>query len=297
MLLPFSYSEPLLMRSFSFITLLFFSCLSLAAQDRKEEIIQKLKSIEGWDLQFTIDKTDTTKHRDYLSLKPEIRVSFKTDIKEGCISPTLNIYPIEFSDYVKKHNDIRLMLRAMAYPPRPYEFVSHDYFMIGWNFEGYDIFRDCGGQKLKETLIGLLKLQLTKAPTPSLKRYEINDLPIAEVRSIIQQAIDLPELQQYFKNAKGEFPEYLGFEELDPITQQSMKGIQKFDRDVKVLHPLEALGGNRIKYLDIGQWEIDGTALKLLLYYKYKGLRIDYTFEKKGHDWVLKKASINKKRY
>lgn len=293
--LPFSYSEPLLMRLFSFVTLFFFSCLSLAAQDRKEEIIQKLKSIEGWDLQFTIDKTDTTKHRDYLSLKPEIRVSFKTDIKEGCISPTLNIYPIEFSNYVKKHNDISLMFRAMAYPPRPYEFVSDDYFMIGWNFEGYDTFRDCGGQKLKETLIGLLELQLTKAPTPSLKRYEINDLPILEVRDIIQQAIDLPGLQQYFKNAKGEFPEYLALEELGPITPISMKGVQKFGKDIKVSTRNESMRESNTEYIWIPQWEIEGTTLKLQLRHRDDGLTIYYIFEKKDNDWTLIKPRVSEK--
>lgn len=130
--------------------------------------------------------------------------------------------------------------------------------------------------------IGILKL-FTTAYTK---------LSVLEIKQIIQTAIDLPELQQYFHNEKFPNRKTLIIKEFGLINQENMNGVNKFDLNVKVLTEQEIKSRSLTEYIGIGDWTCIMEKLRLQLYYATEGIIINYVFNKDKSDWKIVESII-----
>ncbi|TXD82364.1 hypothetical protein ESY86_15145 [Subsaximicrobium wynnwilliamsii] len=130
--------------------------------------------------------------------------------------------------------------------------------------------------------IGLLKLFVT----------EYTQLSIPEIRQIVQMAIDLPELQQYFHIDKSPNRKPLIFKEFGVINKNNIESITKFDTNVKFLSEEEIKRKSITEYIGIGDWTCIIDKLRLQLYYVPEGITINYIFNKLDSEWKIVESII-----
>ena len=145
----------------------------------------------------------------------------------------------------------------------------------------------------KENRMKLLKHMIISLMISSI----INNYAIAceeqtihkEIKEILQLAIDLPALQQYYHNRKP-----LIIEESNYINNSYIKGLIKFDLPVKFI-PKEDIAKNNLKnYLTIKSWNVSSSGIRAEFEYKTEGIRITYEFKKDYSmlKWYIKKSRI-----
>jgi hypothetical protein len=110
---------------------------------------------------------------------------------------------------------------------------------------------------------------------------------ISEIQQVIQQAIDLSELQEYFHVDIDSSRKPLKILEFGQINRTTLLGVQKFDEPVSVITTLEKDSLEIKDYLDIADWTKVNDKLRLQLYYPVEGILINYLFKKNSSKWVL----------
>lgn len=115
---------------------------------------------------------------------------------------------------------------------------------------------------------------------------------IPEIRQILQQAIDLPELQQYFHLDSASTRKPLKIKEFGMINRTTLMGVQKFGEPVSVINKHEADSSETKNYLCIGDWTSVNDKLRLQLYYPVEGITINYMFKKDSNKWILTDSNI-----
>ena len=110
-------------------------------------------------------------------------------------------------------------------------------------------------------------------------KYDV--IPLTEIREVIRQAVDLPELQQYFHFKQS--PERLPLKilEFGDINENTLKGMTKSGQPIKVITKSE-IEHHQIKdYLGVGDWSAVNGSLRLQLDYPIEGIVINYMFYRK----------------
>ncbi|PCJ67270.1 MAG: hypothetical protein COA58_02835 [Bacteroidetes bacterium] len=128
--------------------------------------------------------------------------------------------------------------------------------------------------------------------TNTVLGQERERMPVEEVREIIQLAIDLPELQEYYhiKTDSSRIP--LIIAEYGLINSKNMKGINKFGNEIIILNESEIRGKHLKNYLQIGDWTYVGNTLRLQLSYTVEGIIINYMFVRKDEKWIVENSLI-----
>lgn len=113
------------------------------------------------------------------------------------------------------------------------------------------------------------------------------ELQLDEVRAIFQQALDLPELQLYLHAGTGPGREQIYIQEFGIVNQDNLKGVTKFDTQVKVLPELELKRLNSKNTFVVGDWTYVASSLRLQLSYKLEDVTITYLFKRKDGKWTI----------
>lgn len=292
MSLSLSYSEPLLMRLFSFITLLFFSCLSLAAQD-KGELITKLKTIEGWSLSITSGTTEGPQHQ-LPTFTPEVTAVFSYEDNSICHSPRLEFYPramkdtILFRQITTNRLSSQIDLRSQDY------FVSKDYFIIAWAIDNSRDKNQCNFQKLKYSLIRDLDLKEYYSKTEVSRSFDATDLLYTdqEIYSIIEQTLNIPELDLYLHIDKSPVRVPLVLEQTSKVRASKLRGLKKFGSKVLILDKREINQRELKNSLFIDKWFMHKGLLNIQLHYPIEDIFVLVIFEKIKNEWGLKNYQI-----
>jgi len=117
-------------------------------------------------------------------------------------------------------------------------------------------------------------------------------MSVPEVREVIQLAIDLPDLQQYYHIDTDSARIPLIIKEYGLINPENMKGVFKFGKEIKILKESE-IKDKRIKnHLNVEDWTYGGTTLRLQLSYIIEGIIINYRFEKKEGKWIIANSRL-----
>lgn len=130
-------------------------------------------------------------------------------------------------------------------------------------------------------------ITLTKLDSSVYDRFSIPD-----IRQIIQQAIDLKELQQYYHSESDSSRKPLRIVEFGIVNRSTLMGIKKFDEPVSIISEYEADSLNTKNYLSISDWTNVNDKLRLQLYYPVEGITINYMFKKDSNKWVLINSKI-----
>ena len=115
---------------------------------------------------------------------------------------------------------------------------------------------------------------------------------IPEIRQVLQQAIDLPELQQYFHIDSDSTRKPLKIKEFGLINRTTIKGLQKFGEPVSVIGKDNVDNSKTENYLSVSDWTNVKDKLRLQLYYPVEGITINYMFKKDSNKWVLIDSKI-----
>lgn len=271
------------------LTILISSCSN--GQDKKDVIINKLKTIDNWKIEFVKGKTDTVGIKNWLP-NTELAIKFQNKKDSNCLQPYFNFYPVVLETYIEKKLLNYLILRATLYPPSPNIYKTDNYMILGWNLIDYDNKKCCECQNLENELTEILDLKIIQKPQDIWKWLSENPIPIKEVKEIIQIAIDLPELQQYFHIETDTTRSPLIIKEFGLITENNMKGIKKFGKELVVLNENEIKNRKVLSYLNIGDWTYSGKSLRLQIDYEIEGIMINYLFKRENGKWEIDNSLI-----
>lgn len=125
-------------------------------------------------------------------------------------------------------------------------------------------------------------ITLTKLDSSVYDRFSI-----PEIRQVLQQVIDLPDLQEYFHTDSDPSRKPLKIVEFGMVNRTTLIGVQKFGEPVSVISKLEADSSEIKNYLNISDWINVKDSLRLQLYYPVEGITINYMFRKDSNKWVL----------
>ncbi len=123
-------------------------------------------------------------------------------------------------------------------------------------------------------------------------QYDV--IPISDIKEIFKIVINLPELQ--YLHLK-QFPERLPLKilEFGDINANSLKGITKFGKPIKVVTKAEIVSNQIKDYLGVGDWSPVNGTLRLQLYYPIEGITINCMFKKEDKKWSLTDSMIIEK--
>lgn len=110
-----------------------------------------------------------------------------------------------------------------------------------------------------------------------------------QLQYIIQRAIDLPTLQQYYhvKELPNRAPLVIYLNENQFFNLE----LQKFGRKVKLTHNINELEGT--PYLKFNSISITPTNAKVNFTYKVEGINVSVLMKKESNDWVVTNSKIN----
>lgn len=272
---------------------LFLLCISLSAQSEKEEIIQKLKSLEGYSVTITEGITEGPDHK-YLHFTPEIKAHFTSKSKASCLSPRLELYPIALKDTIHSRLIKRTRLRSDFYPPSPDVFYTKNYIVFAWEFESYDNKVCCNCEKLRYAIIRDLNLKgdLNRLISRIFDEDELEYTDV-QLQSIIEQLLNLLDLQQYFHIEEDPNRLPLVLEQTSIVQASRLKGLKKFGQDVRILERNDIYQQQLKNYLLIDKWFIQKDLLTIQLHYKTEGVFAEVRFEKVRDEWQIKSQSIS----
>jgi len=130
-------------------------------------------------------------------------------------------------------------------------------------------------------------ITLTKLDSSAYDRFSI-----PEIRQVLQQAIDLPVLQQYFHLESDSTRKPLKIKEFGIINKTTLMGVQKFGEPVSVIGKGEVDDLKTKNSLNIGDWTNVNDKLRLQMFYPAEGITINYMFKKDSNKWVLIDSKI-----
>lgn len=279
------------MKLLSFITLLLF-CFSHSAQSQKEELIQKLRSLEDWRVAIEEGVTEGPDYK-YFDFTPEIKAVFSHKSKVNCLTPRLDFYPIAQSDTIHNRLIKWLRLRSDLFPPSPDVFYTNEYLIFAWELENFEDKVCCNCELLRYSLIRDLKLTggIKKLISRTFDEDKL-EYSYAGLQSIIQQALNLPDLQQYFhiEEDPGRLP--LVLEQTSIVRADRILGLKKFGQEVVILDRNEINKRKFKSYLLIDKWSEKNGLLNIQLHYKTEGIFVEIVFEKTGEEWTLTRHQI-----
>jgi len=112
-------------------------------------------------------------------------------------------------------------------------------------------------------------------------------VPEYEIKEIIELAIELPELQQYFHFDKDATRIPLIIQEFGTVNSKNLNGLEKFGVPIKVMDE-KTLKEEKIKaYLNIGDWTYRENNLKLQMNYSIEGITINMLLNRVNGDWKI----------
>ncbi len=116
---------------------------------------------------------------------------------------------------------------------------------------------------------------------------EREKVPEYEIKEIIELAIELQGLQQYFHVDKDSTRIPLIIKEFGTVNSKNLKGLQKFGVPIKVIDE-NTIKENDIKpYLNIADWTYGGNNLRLQMNYVIKGITINIRLNRINGQWKV----------
>lgn len=114
-----------------------------------------------------------------------------------------------------------------------------------------------------------------------------NELQLKELRSIFQQALDLPELQLYMHTGANPDREQLYIQEFGLVNQENLKGVEKNGRQVKVMRELDIKRIRTKNYMIVGDMTHAGNTMRLQIVYPIEGVKVTYQLRKANGEWSI----------
>ena len=121
---------------------------------------------------------------------------------------------------------------------------------------------------------------------------ETQKLPNNELREIIELALNLPELQQYFHIDTNPERLPLKLKEFGEINSTNLSGVKKFGTEILILKKEELKQKNITDYLNVGDWTYVGNTLRLQLEYQIEGITANFMFERIDSKWKIKSTDL-----
>lgn len=268
------------MRSTLLILLALNFQFALFSQNPKSEFIKKLSTIESWQVSITHGITEGPDHK-YFNFTPEIKAVFTRKSKTSCLSPRLEFYPIALKDTIHNRLIKRMRLRSDLFPPSPEIFYSTEYLVFAWELESYDNKICCNCEQLRYALIR--GLNLTGGLNRLINRiFDADELDYSdgELRSIMEQMLNLPDLGEYFHVEEDPDRLPLVLEQTSIVQAARLEGLKKFGQDVLILDRNEIDKGKFKSYLLIDKWFMENGLLNIQLHYPIEGMFTTASFEK-----------------
>jgi hypothetical protein len=151
----------------------------------------------------------------------------------------------------------------------------------------------CCGALLNSKMIrqNLIQLILLSVLTPAISQQR-ELVPENEVFEILELAINLPELQEYYHVDVDSSRIPLIIKEFGSVNSNNLKGLTKFDKPVLVLNQQAIKESENKAYLNIGDWTYGGDNLRLQLNYLIEGITINYRFSRINSKWEIVNSLI-----
>ena len=121
---------------------------------------------------------------------------------------------------------------------------------------------------------------------------ENQKLPNNELREIIELALNLPELQQYFHIDSNPERLPIKLKEFGQINSTNLNGIKKFGTEILILKSAEIKQKKVADYLNVADWTYVGNHLRLQLNYLIEGITVNYMFERVDSKWNIKSTEL-----
>lgn len=112
-------------------------------------------------------------------------------------------------------------------------------------------------------------------------------VPETEIKEIIELAIELPELQQYFHVDVDSTRIPLVIKEFGTVNSKNLNGLQKFGQQVHVIDELTIKQNKITAYLNIGDWTYGGDNLRLQMDYSIEGITINVRLNRINGHWKI----------
>jgi hypothetical protein len=112
-------------------------------------------------------------------------------------------------------------------------------------------------------------------------------VPETEIKEIIELAIELPELQQYFHIDLDSTRVPLIIKEFGTVNSKNLIGLQKFGQQVQVMDELTIKEKKINAYLNIGDWTYGGDNLRLQMDYPVEGITINMRLNRLNGHWKI----------
>lgn len=112
-------------------------------------------------------------------------------------------------------------------------------------------------------------------------------LPETEIKEIIELAIDLPELQQFFHIDLDSTRVPLIIKEFGTVNSKNLIGLEKFGKKVQVMDELTIKEKKINAYLNIGDWTYGGDNLRLQMDYPVEGITINMRLNRLNGHWEI----------
>jgi len=138
----------------------------------------------------------------------------------------------------------------------------------------------------------ILLLILTIGTSNLTFGQEDQKLPINELREVVELALNLPELQQYFHIDSNPERLPLKLKEFGEINSTNLSGIKKYGTEILILKNEEIKQKNVSDYLNIADWTFVGNSLRLQLNYLIEGITVNYMFERIDSKWKIKSTEL-----
>jgi hypothetical protein len=112
-------------------------------------------------------------------------------------------------------------------------------------------------------------------------------VPETEIKEIIELAIELPELQQYFHIDLDSTRVPLIIKEFGTVNSKNLIGLQKFGQQIQVMDELTIKEKKINAYLNIGDWTYGGDNLRLQMDYPVEGITINMRLNRLNGHWKI----------
>jgi hypothetical protein len=173
-------------------------------------------------------------------------------------------------------------------------YLSQDYFILTWGMNShYDkVCHNC--EKLRYALIRDLKMQSYLSTRIIARAFHADELDYSdgELRSIMEQMLNLTDLGEYFHVEEDPDRLPLVLEQTSIVQAARLEGLKKFGQDVLILDRNEIDKGKFKSYLLIDKWFMENGLLNIQLHYPIEGMFTTASFEKVMDGWVLKSHKI-----
>ncbi len=112
-------------------------------------------------------------------------------------------------------------------------------------------------------------------------------IPGSEIKEIIELAIELPELQQYFHIDEKPSRAPLIIKEFGIVNSKNLDGLKKFGLPIKVINEKTIKEKGIEAYLNIGDWTYVGNTLRLQIDYTVEGITINFMLNRVNGEWKI----------